>query len=242
VPQLLAYSRQIASRQPPIAGEPSIPNVEELFGRLRQIELEVWQHNDLIVTVRFRAGVKPNGAAAVFHSGYTADEILQAVTFTIEAERSPTDQEEHTAPSGRVLEYGLYQRLGEDRGAPHTVPEATVPRVWEDGDPLKLIAKTDQIPAVLGAAFFFISEITGLPEGSTDVQFVVKHPEIHKPDGTTSTGYFYTRSAETIDGRCLQQNGYILDHDYEIAEGLWSFAFVYQGKTLVEQSFTLRKP
>jgi Domain of unknown function (DUF3859) len=242
VPELRAYSRQVATRQPPIAGEHSPGNIDELFGRLSHLELEVWQENDLIVTVRFHADAKPNGVAGIFHPGNTTDEILQAITFTIEAEGSVTDQEEHPAPSGRVLEFGLYQQLGEDRGTPHIVPEATAQRVWEDGNPLKLIAKTDQIPAVLGAGFFFISEITGLPEGSTDVQWVVKHPEIRKPDGTTSIGYSYTRSLDTFDGRCLTQQGYFLDHNYEIAEGTWSFAFVYQGKTLVEQTFTLRKP
>jgi hypothetical protein len=242
VPELRAYSRQVATRQPPIAGGRSAGNIDELFGRLSRLELEVWQENDLIVTARFHADANPNGVAAIFHPGNSADEILQGITFTIEAERSVTDQEEHAAPSGRVLEFGLYKQLGEDRGTPHIVPEATAQRVWEDGNPLKLIAKTDQIPAVLGAGFFFISEITGLPEGSTDVLWVVKHPEIRKPDGTTSTGYSYTRSLDTVDGRSLNQNGYFLDHNYEIAEGTWSFAFVYQGKTLVEQTFTLRKP
>lgn len=242
VPQLLAYSRQVSTRQPPIAGEHSTGNIDEMLGKLSHLELEVWQQNDLIVTVRFRADAKRNGAAAIFHPGNTTDEILQAITFTIEAERSVTDQEEHIAPSGRVLEFGLYQQIGEDRGTPHIVPEATSPRVWEDGNPLKLIARTDQIPAVLGSGFFFISEITGLPDGPTDVLWVVKHPEIRKPDGTTSTGYSYTRSLDTFDGRSLNQNGFFLDHNYEIAEGIWSFSFVYQGKTLVEQSFTLRKP
>ncbi len=90
--------------------------------------------------------------------------------------------------------------------------------------------------------FGFAYELSGLPDGEIELDWTVVHPEMTKPDGTTSTGYTYIKPATVEDGLAGGVSGYMLNRDYELVPGQWIFSYSYEGQVLVKKDFTVYLP
>ncbi len=144
------------------------------------------------------------------------------------------------APQAEIKEYGYYEFVSEATRAMH--PAATSGYV-QTGE-ARLVKQTQRIPIEKGRLFGFSFVITGLNPtiGQLPVELVVTHPEMKKPDGTTSTGYRYTLGLKLDQGVVEDKTGYRLNEDYELVEGDWVFEYRFMNKPLMVQRFTTYKP
>lgn len=138
--------------------------------------------------------------------------------------------------SGDVKAYGIY-RYPEKSSSVWSNSESTNSTIIEHDVPPKLVKRTSEIPLEKGIYFAFSYEISGLPEGVVTLNWAVKHPEIVKPDGSTSTGYSYQRVVHVKNGIASGISGYSLDEDYEMVDGKWTFTYEYKGKPVVTKTF-----
>jgi Domain of unknown function (DUF3859) len=112
-----------------------------------------------------------------------------------------------------------------------------------DLNSVKFTTRSQEVVAKAGVRFGLRFTVSGLP-GNTRITFrkVVTHPEMHKPDGTTSKGYVvdqnYTTSAE---GVVTGVEGYGLDLPYELVTGKWRFEIWYGDHKLAEEEYTVVK-
>ena len=142
-----------------------------------------------------------------------------------------------TGVQGRVLSCGLYKATTQEERLETQETPSGVTRF-----PLGVTligTSTDQIPAKLGTVFGFVYQLSHvpLPDGPIEVTKVVTHPEITKPDGSTSTEYKYIEMQQVVDGEVVAWTGYGLDHDYELALGEWEFKLQFRGETVCRQRF-----
>ncbi|WP_290699178.1 DUF3859 domain-containing protein [Amphritea sp.] len=138
-------------------------------------------------------------------------------------------------PQGNVTEYGIfaYTRNG---GTSWVNPISTTPIIHE-GTKSFLIKKSNQIPVIKSLYFAFSYKLSGLPDGEVLLDWRVIHPEMQKPDGTTSTGYSYKRPVTVKNGVTSGTSGYTFDEPYEMVSGEWQFIYSYKGQQLVSQKF-----
>jgi hypothetical protein len=138
--------------------------------------------------------------------------------------------------SGAVTEYGYYNMTAEPKRYRNI--SATSGYVKEGGEP-ELVEKTDRIPLQLNRLFGFKFRISGFDDKRTvQLQLVVSHPEITRPNGSTSTGYTYPLVFDVQDGVIVNESGYSIDNQYEMVEGEWKFEYWYNKQKLVSQTFT----
>lgn len=145
--------------------------------------------------------------------------------------------DESIQPSGEVITYGIYA-YSKDDGRTWINPLSTSPGIWEDGFAV-LIKKTDRIPLLKDIYFAFDYTIRGFHDGKVQLDWTVTHPVIIKPNGSQSSGYSYVREFVIKDGKTSGTSGYILNQDYELVPGQWTFSYSYQGTELVRKSFTV---
>ena len=144
------------------------------------------------------------------------------------------------AAQGKVLAHGIYA-YSRDGGKTWIHPTTTKTIRSEHAFPV-LLEKTTRIPAIKNIYFAYDYEISDLPEGVVHMQLKVKHPLLKKPDGTIATGYTQNSQFLVAKGLVHGFSGYILEHDWEIVPGAWSFSLHYEGKVLLEQQFEVFKP
>ena len=138
--------------------------------------------------------------------------------------------------SGTVTEYGYYQMTVDPKRYRNI--SATSGYVKEGGKP-ELVEKTDRIPLQLKSLFGFKFRITGFDEKRTvQLELVVSHPKITRPNGSTSTGYSYPLVFDVQQGVIENETGYSIDNQYEMVEGEWKFEYWYNKQKLVSQTFT----
>ena len=153
--------------------------------------------------------------------------ILCSILFNYEAMAQ-------SEPRGEILEYGYYDvlKITERTKNPNTTSG------YVNKGKLQLVKTTKVIPIEKGRILGFMYLITGLPnQPITELEFVVEHPEMTKPDGTKSTGFRYIRKLKTHDGAVQGRSGHKFDHPYEMVEGKWRFEYRYNGKAIVAQEF-----
>ena len=75
-----------------------------------------------------------------------------------------------------------------------------------------------------------------------ELRRVLKHPEMHLPDGTVSKGSDFMQKRRVSVNQVIGYTGYGFDEDYELVEGDWVFEIWYQDKKLIEQTFTTYWP
>jgi hypothetical protein len=107
----------------------------------------------------------------------------------------------------------------------------------------KLLRRTTDIPARLGAEFGLRFRIVGAPKGAkVPVKIVTIYPGegLRNPKADKPT----QREELNVDrsiGRVLYES-YHFDHDWELVPGTWSFEIWYEGRKLAEQKFNVTKP
>jgi Domain of unknown function (DUF3859) len=145
---------------------------------------------------------------------------------------------------GMVFEYGIYnaQRKGRVLGNLTTNTGKVVTRPV-----LELSETTDRIPLVKDTYFAYRYRLLDLPKEEVgkpvvELRKVLIHPPMNLPDGTVSTGWDRMARGRTSAGQVIAFDGYVFSEDYELVEGDWTFQIWFQGKMLVEQTFTVYQP
>ncbi|MCU7802722.1 MAG: DUF3859 domain-containing protein [Candidatus Thiodiazotropha sp. (ex Lucinoma annulata)] len=144
------------------------------------------------------------------------------------------------APSGQILQYGIYTLLrgGEIISDPKTTTGKGVskPIITRDRE-------TDRIPLIKDKYMAYQYRLSNIP-GSRSVRLrrVLRHPEFKLPDGTTSSGSDFTITKRVERGEVFAYDAYALNEAYEMVEGEWTFQIWFDDRLLVEQKFTTYWP
>ncbi len=140
------------------------------------------------------------------------------------------------APQAKIIERGYYNFTNEtERLVSPLISSGYVKR----GE-AELVKDTQRIPLKIGRLFGFRFHISGIDKNLDVIplELVVVHPEMKKPDGTTSSGYRYNIHLNLNNGMVEDKAGYSINEDFEMVEGDWQFEFLFMNKTLLKQTFT----
>jgi hypothetical protein len=145
-------------------------------------------------------------------------------------------QEPAVVRSADVVDYGIYriELTGERLPTPFTGAGAVQP-----ASRAVLIAKTNEIPAIIGTTFGFQFVLDGSPAGGiAAVDIVVDHPAFKKPNGET------TKTEDRVPWRYrigeIVGYTYTFDHDWETVTGIWKIQVWQGGKILAGKEFIVK--
>lgn len=144
------------------------------------------------------------------------------------------------APSGRVLQYGIYTRVrgGEVVDSARTTTGKALSNLVMTRD-----RTTDRIPLVKDKLMAYQYRLSNLPDTRmVRLRRVLKHPPFTLPDGTVSDGSDYMIRRMVERGEVFAFDAYGLNEGYEMVEGDWFFQIWYGEQLLVEQKFTTYWP
>ena len=79
-----------------------------------------------------------------------------------------------------------------------------------------------------------------MPE-EAEVDFVIRHPKITRPDGKTLEGFVEPLKVQSVAGVVTSTDCYILSDDHELVPGNWYIGVAYKGKTLVSREYEVRR-
>lgn len=136
------------------------------------------------------------------------------------------------APSGSITSYGIYAYSLANAHKTQAGTNVTYTQI----DPV-LAVTSDTIPLLKGIYFGYKFKLEGLPSGTVELTWTVRHPPFHKADGSTDTGYSLVRKVHIGLGGFTGNSGYILSDDDEMVPGPWTFSYSYNGKVLVTKTF-----
>lgn len=138
------------------------------------------------------------------------------------------------APKMTILEYGLFEGR----------VTRTVPLPKSVSGRMNLLAgvrlkkRTDQVLGMLGRSFGMRYRLTGIRPGDRIV-IRTQHPPLKHPKTGRTMDYSEREVVVSRNGE-VRYTGYSFDHRYELAEGIWKFQILYNGKVLGEQKFNVR--
>jgi hypothetical protein len=145
-------------------------------------------------------------------------------------------QEPAIVRSAEIADYGIYRI--ELTGKQIPVP-STGAGVVDPVSSAVLIAKTDQIPAIVGTTFGMMFILNGTPAGAeADVDIIVQHPAFKKSNGET-TGTLDKVPWHYGIGKKVGYT-YTFDEDWEAVPGKWTIEIRRGGKTLVAKDFIVK--
>lgn len=134
-----------------------------------------------------------------------------------------------------VTEFGYYRKVSELERERNIATTTGFVRV---GGEVELEQSTNEIPLKLNRLFGFKFRIEGFEnKEAVQLKLVVSHPEITRPNGSTSKGYSYPVLLEVDNGVIDNHSGYSIDHEYEMVEGDWTFEYWYNDQKLLSHSF-----
>jgi hypothetical protein len=145
----------------------------------------------------------------------------------------------NSPPEVRLVDFGIIRPMG---ALVHHSDSSTAAGFTSTGPGNSVFEqRTTEVPATQGIAFGIRYRIKNIPPGQTvDVEEIIRHPPITKPDGTVvseeRTKDQVTNDTGTID----QKFFYRLGQPYEVVPGDWSLAVTVNGVTAIDQHFTLR--
>lgn len=141
----------------------------------------------------------------------------------------------HEEVKGNITLFGLFGP-GEVIGTEKRIetPTGVVKKI--SGAELYRVTKT--VPLEIGREFGFCYELTGFKNDvEVEIQWIVKHPLMVKPNGDRSIGYQYSRVLPVENGKAERCPSYKFEHQWELREGNWGFAVEYKGNRLVNIVF-----
>lgn len=142
------------------------------------------------------------------------------------------------APSGEVLEYGIYSMPPRDHSAGPNAPRIGASDFSAWGD---LLESTQAVPAQLGSFMGFCYRITGLNDRTVaSLEYRVDHPPIARANGTVSRGFSYPRAMDVERGQVDGCSGFAFENPRELVPGRWRFSYSYRGRELLSQEFDVR--
>ena len=109
---------------------------------------------------------------------------------------------------------------------------------------VQFVKATQRIPLIKGAQMYMQYRLWYLPDklAYADLRRVLKHPKMTLPDGSVTTGSDFKIKRRVNSNQVIAYTGYGFDENYEMVEGEWTFEIWYEGKKLIEQTFTTYKP
>ena len=135
-----------------------------------------------------------------------------------------------TEPSCVIRDYGVIQTSPSYVRRAESATTSGVVRSYFD---MKVVRTTREIEAARGARFGVAHDFFNIPP-LDNLEIVVTHPPMNRPDGQVRTGFKLPRSPNQT------HSAYGLDHDYEVVRGEWKFEYFYKGRSLCSQSFVTR--
>ncbi len=144
-------------------------------------------------------------------------------------------------PSGRILQYGTYKLI---RGGKILKSDITSTGKAVSRPVLQKIKQTKMIAIDKDVYFAYQYRLSNFVknQGIVKLKRVLNHPEITLSDGKKVSHSEYMIKGRVKQGEVFAFDGYALNEDYEMVEGDWTFQIWYQGKKLVEQTFTTYYP
>lgn len=133
--------------------------------------------------------------------------------------------------AGQVIRSGL---CAHNAGVRYELPQSTAGYATY-GD-LEIVADATVIPLKKNVAFGFAWRATGLPDDA-EVDFIIQHPRITRPDGKALEGFVETLKPPSHDGVVLSTDCYILSEDHELVAGKWVIEVKYKGRSLARREF-----
>jgi hypothetical protein len=140
-------------------------------------------------------------------------------------------------PTVRIVSYGRYdtQFTGRseknDRIAGGEIRTVKVRR---------LIEQTDEIAGMRDVSFGLTLKFESFPPGPIDLTIRVLHPPVTNPaTGQTLTVSEYQRRLTAREDAYF---GFDFGQDWLIAEGAWTYQFVYKGRVVAEKTFKVVVP
>lgn len=103
---------------------------------------------------------------------------------------------------------------------------------------LTITRVTTTIPLKKGIGFGFSWKASNLPS-SVPITYLVKHPEITKPDGTKMTSFTETTTLDSKNGVIETVDCYFLSEDHELVPGVWSISIISNGRELASKTFNV---
>ena len=138
-----------------------------------------------------------------------------------------------------VADYGLYETdTIESTDAPD-VPGGSVEVVTN----VRNLGLTRTIPAQRGVKFGFRYRIIGEPHG-TEIPLVFRtlYPQPGLTDPASGKVYYRSEDVRRVPIGVPRYDAYGFREAWELVPGVWTFEIWYEGRKLVEQSFTVVPP
>ncbi len=168
--------------------------------------------------------------------------LLVAVIYflPIESEIEVGDTDAQIQPSGRILQYGIYERVrgGNIVDSKVTTTGKAISRVT-----IQQVEQTQRIPAKKDVYFSYQYRLSHLKlekgggNGVINLIRKLKHPAITLPNGSVKSGSEYMIKGKVRRGEVFAFDGYAFNEDYELVEGEWIFQIWYRDIKLIEQKF-----
>lgn len=136
-----------------------------------------------------------------------------------------------------IVDYGIYASDTYEKLSSHESPTGWV-TIQRN---VRLLSKTDVVPATLGIKFGFRYEIKGELEGSHVVILrTFKYPGL----ADRKSGKVFHETKLVQHGKVGHPSyiGYVFEKEWELVPGRWSFEISRDGNKLAERSFTVYKP
>ena len=160
--------------------------------------------------------------------------LLLAMSVVLTPFFVPTVNAENKYKS-EITEFGYYRKVSELERERNIATTTGFVRV---GGEVELEQATNEIPLKLNRLFGFKFRIEGFEnKEAVQLKLVVSHPEITRPNGSTSRGYSYPVLLDVNNGVIDNHSGYSIDHEYEMVEGDWTFEYWYNDQKLLSHSF-----
>ncbi len=166
--------------------------------------------------------------------------FLLALVSCDRAVNSADAPNDHPPPRGTVTQYGIFQLL--KKGRLQDSEASNTGKIIKN-PVLELAEQTSRIPLRKGTYFAYQYRLWRFPpevrkKPWVDLRRVLIHPEMTRPDGSTTTGSEHRIRKKIVAGQVIALDGYALTEDYEMVEGVWRFQIWYRNTLLLEQRFT----
>ena len=136
-----------------------------------------------------------------------------------------------------IIDFGIYQADKKMKQAVDNLPTGGL-NIIKD---FNFIQTTDKIPLKKGIRFGYKYIIRGKPkEAIVTLRFKDSYPGLKDPRRSELMYHGEYNSNEKMGIQLV--NGYMLEEDWELVPGEWTFAIWHNGKKLAEKTFILYKP
>ena len=158
---------------------------------------------------------------------------LLAITISFDAQSAVENLA--NAPAGEIIRAGIcVQRQVTSR---YSQPQSTAG--YATNGPLEIVRETNTIPLQKNIGFGFTWKAKNLPP-QAELVYLVEHPSITKPDGTTLDHFEEPLFMQSSGGKIESIDCYQLSEDHELVPGQWSLSVHFQGRQLFRQVFNVQ--